>query len=82
MAWLPGYAFCNSRFVITVTSLSRDFLPSSWHSYSPTWVDLSILGGTMMFFLFLFLLFLRYLPFVPLAEVKELKHELSHGEGH
>jgi molybdopterin-containing oxidoreductase family membrane subunit len=65
------------RFVIIVLSLGREFLPAMWGSYSPTWVDLSIFGGTLCFFLFLFLLFLRFVPFVAASELKELRHELA-----
>ncbi len=68
------------RFVIIVQSLQREFLPSKWHGYSPTWVDLSILAGTIGFFSFLFLLFLRFIPFVSASEMKELRRELSHEE--
>jgi molybdopterin-containing oxidoreductase family membrane subunit len=64
------------RFVIIVQSLQRDFLPSAWHSYMPTWVDIGIFTGTIGFFSLLFLVFLRVLPFIPVAEVKELNHEL------
>ncbi len=60
------------RFLIIVTSLSRDFLPSSWHPFRPTWVDLGILAGSLGLFLLLFLLFLRWLPVVALSEVKRL----------
>ncbi len=68
------------RFIIIVTSLHRDFLPSSWSIYKPTWVDWSILFGTIGFFSFLFLLFVRFLPAVAITEVKELRHELAaHG---
>ncbi|BDG10518.1 NrfD/PsrC family molybdoenzyme membrane anchor subunit [Anaeromyxobacter paludicola] len=68
------------RFIIIVTSLHRDFLPSSWAIYTPTWVDWSILAGTVGFFSLLFLLFLRFLPAVAVTEVKELRHELAaHG---
>ncbi|MDI1480957.1 NrfD/PsrC family molybdoenzyme membrane anchor subunit [Polyangium sp. y55x31] len=70
------------RFVIIVMGLQRDYLPSAWDVFVPTYVDWSIFLGTMGFFLLLFLLFLRFVPFVPLAEVKELKHELSHEEEH
>jgi Ni/Fe-hydrogenase subunit HybB-like protein len=66
------------RFVIIVTSLHRDFLPSSWAMYFPTWVDWSILIGTIGFFGFLFLLFLRFVPSVSASEVKELRRELEH----
>jgi Ni/Fe-hydrogenase subunit HybB-like protein len=62
----------SERFVIVVQSLERDFLPSAWRGYAPTWVDLGLLGGTIAFFLLLFLVFLRLLPFVPIWEVKEL----------
>jgi Ni/Fe-hydrogenase subunit HybB-like protein len=65
------------RFMLIVGSLYRDFLPSIWHVYTPTWVDWTILGGTCAFFLFLFLLFLRYVPFIPITELKEMQHELS-----
>jgi molybdopterin-containing oxidoreductase family membrane subunit len=52
-------------------------LPSSWHDYRPTFVDFSILLGSISFFLFLFLLFLRFVPFIPISELKELKYELA-----
>ena len=64
------------RFVIVVESLHKDFLPSAWAQYSPTWVDLSLLGGTICFFSVLFLLFLKFLPAVAVSEVKELRHEI------
>jgi molybdopterin-containing oxidoreductase family membrane subunit len=67
------------RFVIIVASLNRDFLPSSWHIYKPTWVDLTILGGSISFFVFLFLLFVRFAPFIPISELRELRHELAGG---
>ncbi len=68
------------RFVIIVTSLARDFLPSSWAMYFPTWVDWGILAGTLSFFTFLYLIFIRFVPFVPIHEVKELRHELDREE--
>jgi len=58
------------RFVIICTSLSRDFLPSSWGYFIPTPVDLMTLGGSFGLFFTLFLLFCRYLPMVAMAEVK------------
>jgi molybdopterin-containing oxidoreductase family membrane subunit len=67
----------SERFMLIITSLHRDFLPSSWRDYTPSWVDWTILGGTCCFFLFLFLLFLRFVPFIPIAELKELRHELA-----
>ena len=58
------------RFVITVTSLSRDFLPSSWAYFNPTWVDIGMLVGSFGLFTTLFLLFIRFLPVVAMSEVK------------
>jgi molybdopterin-containing oxidoreductase family membrane subunit len=69
------------RFTIIIQSEQQDYLPSSWSTYSPTWVDLGILSGTICFFLFLFLLFLRFVPFIPCSEMKEMKHEMIHHEG-
>ena len=66
----------GERFMLIVSSESQDFLTSSWHLYKPSWVDVSILGGTISFFLFLFLVFLRFVPFIPISEMKEMTHEL------
>jgi molybdopterin-containing oxidoreductase family membrane subunit len=60
------------RFVITVTSLSQDFLPSSWDIYTPTWVDILTYVGTFGLFFTMFLLFLRFLPMIAIAEVKSV----------
>ncbi|HVX42112.1 MAG TPA: NrfD/PsrC family molybdoenzyme membrane anchor subunit [Gemmatimonadaceae bacterium] len=69
------------RFIIIVVSLHRDFLPSSWHFYRPTWVDFGLLGGSIGLFGFLFLLFVRFVPFVAISEVKRLRHELGAHDG-
>ncbi|NQU27835.1 MAG: polysulfide reductase NrfD, partial [Candidatus Marinimicrobia bacterium] len=58
------------RFVITVSSLSRDYLPSSWDYYSPTFFDIATFIGTFGLFFTLFLLFLRFLPMISMSEVK------------
>ncbi len=58
------------RFVITITSLSRDFLPSSWAYYTPTLTDMGILVGSFGMFFTLLLLFTKTLPVVSIAEVK------------
>ena len=58
------------RFVITVTSLANDFLPSSWGYYSPTMYDIFPYGGTFGLFTILFCTFLKVLPILPMAEVK------------
>ena len=58
------------RFVIIVTSLHRDFLPSSWGNFSPTIVDICIYAGSLGLFFTLFLLFIRWIPMIAMAEVK------------
>ena len=58
------------RFVIIATSLTRDYLPSSWGYFHPTWVDKLTFLGTFGLFFTLFLLFARFLPMIALSEVK------------
>jgi molybdopterin-containing oxidoreductase family membrane subunit len=58
------------RFVIIVTSLARDFLPSSWGYYSPSIVEIFTFFGTFGVVSVLFLLFIRFLPIMPMAELK------------
>jgi len=58
------------RFVIITTSLSRDYLPSSWASYTPTLIELATLAGSFGLFFTCFLLFCRFLPMIAMAEVK------------
>jgi Ni/Fe-hydrogenase subunit HybB-like protein len=60
------------RFVIAITSLSTDFLPSSWGYYSPTMWDVLTYVGTFGLFFTFFLLFLRFLPMVAVAEIKNV----------
>ena len=75
VAILVNVGMWTERFVIIVGSLSRDYLPSNWGYYTPTWVDLTMLAGSFALFFTLFLLFCRYLPMVAMAEVKGvLKH--------
>jgi Ni/Fe-hydrogenase subunit HybB-like protein len=60
------------RFVIIVTSLHRDYLPSSWAMFSPTIIDVGIYVGTLGLFFTLFLLFAKYFPVVNMFEVKTI----------
>ena len=60
------------RFVIIVTSLHRDFLPSSWTMFSPSFVDIGIFLGTIGFFFVLFLLYSRTFPVIAQAEIKSI----------
>jgi len=70
------------RFVIIVTALHRDFLPSAWGMYYPTVWDWGAYIGTLGVFLFLMMLFLRFLPPIAIAEMQvELKKERL-GPGH
>lgn len=71
------------RFVIIVTSLHRDFLPSSWGDYIPTLIDFGLLVGSFGLFLTLMLLFCRFLPTIAATELKVILSESrSHGGGH
>ena len=67
------------RFVIVVTSLHRDFLPSSWGTYTATRWDWATYAGTIGFFMLLIFLFVRSLPTISLFEIREAVH---HGEQH
>ncbi|MCK3682656.1 NrfD/PsrC family molybdoenzyme membrane anchor subunit [Maribellus sp. YY47] len=60
------------RFNIVVTSLSRDYLPSAWASYSPTWVEIAFFTGTIGMFITGVLLFFRYIPMIAISELKSV----------
>ncbi len=60
------------RFDIIVINLSRDYLPSSWSMFKPTFVDVGIFIGTIGFFFVLFLLYARSFPVVAQAELKTI----------
>ncbi len=64
------------RFVIIVTSLHRDFLPSSWAGYTPTLIEILTLSGSFGLFFTAFLLFCRFLPVLAMSEIKGV---LSYG---
>jgi Ni/Fe-hydrogenase subunit HybB-like protein len=63
------------RYVIVVTSLHRDFLPSSWGMYTPTVWDWATFAGTIGLFLCLLFLFIRFLPMISIAEMRALLPE-------
>jgi molybdopterin-containing oxidoreductase family membrane subunit len=69
------------RFVIIVTSLHRDFLPSSWSGYVPTWVEMGAMVGSFGLFFTLFLLFCRFLPMIAMFEVKTVLDPPSNKAG-
>jgi Ni/Fe-hydrogenase subunit HybB-like protein len=58
------------RFIIIVTSLSRDFIPANWFHYAPSRVEVATLLGSFGLFFTLFLLFCRFIPVIAVAEVK------------
>ena len=60
------------RFVIIVTSIHRDFLPSSWAMFFPTWTDIGLYTFTFGLFFTLFLLFAKFFPVINMAEVKSI----------
>jgi molybdopterin-containing oxidoreductase family membrane subunit len=63
------------RYVIVVTSLHRDYLPSSWGMYSPTFWDWATFLGTLGLFFSLLFLFLRFLPMISISEMQALLPE-------
>ncbi len=87
----PGWLFVVSiivnvgmwleRYVIIITSLHRDFLPSSWAMYYPTIWDIATLAGTIGLFLGLMFLFIRLLPMISMFEIRLLLPHRRDGEG-
>ena len=70
------------RFVITISTLNRDFLPSSWGYYSPTLIDILTYAGSFGLFFTMFLLFCRFLPILAISEVKGVMPEANPHHGH
>ncbi|HTH43683.1 MAG TPA: NrfD/PsrC family molybdoenzyme membrane anchor subunit [Oxalicibacterium sp.] len=65
------------RFLIVVSSLHRDFLPSSWGMFYPTVWDWTFLFGSIALFIWLFLLFVRFLPAISITEMRKLVRETA-----
>jgi len=83
------------RYVIIATTLARDYLPSSWSYYSPSWVEIGIFLGSFGLFFTCYLIFVRVAPVVAAAEIKAIlktsgdqyvgpkaKHDHSHDHAH
>ena len=70
------------RFNIVITSLTKDYLPSNWAEYHPTWVEVGFYVGTLGMFAAGILLFFRYIPQIAIHEVKMIskynKQQTSH----
>jgi molybdopterin-containing oxidoreductase family membrane subunit len=60
------------RFVIIASTLARDYIPSSWSYYTPTWVEIGLFAGTLGLFFTLYLIFTRVAPVIAVAEVKSI----------
>ncbi|MGV6860538.1 MAG: NrfD/PsrC family molybdoenzyme membrane anchor subunit [Putridiphycobacter sp.] len=60
------------RFVIIVTSIHQDFLPSSWSMFYPTWVDIGVYVGTIGLFFVFYMAYVRYFPVLAISEVKTI----------
>jgi Ni/Fe-hydrogenase subunit HybB-like protein len=69
---IVGVGMWLERFIIVVTSLHRDFLPSSWGMYHPTGIDWGTYIGTIGFFLALLFLFIRFLPMISIFEMRTI----------
>lgn len=65
------------RYVIVVTSLSKDFLPSSWATYTPTHIEVGIFIGTLGIFIMGILMFFRYIPIMAISELKGILKKTS-----
>jgi molybdopterin-containing oxidoreductase family membrane subunit len=79
---IVGIGMWLERFVIIVTSLHRDFLPSSWAMYTPTRYDWMMYIGTIGFFSALMFLFIRFLPVISIFEMRTLLPESKVKEEH
>jgi molybdopterin-containing oxidoreductase family membrane subunit len=66
------YGMWLERYMIIITALHRDFLPSSWSNFIATTTDNALLYGTIGFFVLMFALFVRFLPMISMYEVREL----------
>ncbi|HEY9114623.1 MAG TPA: NrfD/PsrC family molybdoenzyme membrane anchor subunit [Bacteroidales bacterium] len=65
------------RYVIIVTSLSKDFLPASWANYSPTITEFAVFAGTLGLFVLGVLAFFRFVPTIAISEVKGVLKETT-----
>jgi Ni/Fe-hydrogenase subunit HybB-like protein len=79
MSLIVQIGMWTERFMLVITSLHRDYLPSSWGMYYPTIFDISTLIGSIGFFLLCFFLFVRFLPVIAISEMRELVKETGGG---
>ena len=74
-----GVGMWLERYVIVISSLSRDFLPANWYDFQVTLIDIGLTVGSFGLFFFLVLIFTRTLPVISLSEIQAEKRE---GESH
>jgi molybdopterin-containing oxidoreductase family membrane subunit len=82
MSFIVNTGMWFERFVIVVTSLTRDYLPSSWGTYRATKWDYMTFAGTLGLFTFLFFLFVRFLPMIPMSELRLMLPQAKVREKH
>ena len=75
VAALVTFGMWTERFMLVTTTLYRDYLPSAWQFYWPSFWEWTLFLGTIGLFFFLFFLFVRLLPMISIFEVKEVLHE-------
>jgi molybdopterin-containing oxidoreductase family membrane subunit len=73
----PSIGMWLERFIIIVSSIHRDFLPSSWGMFYPTYVDIFTFTGTFGVFFLAYLIFIRFLPVIAIAEVRSVLPEAN-----
>jgi molybdopterin-containing oxidoreductase family membrane subunit len=77
MSFVVSIGMWLERFVIIVTSLHRDFLPSSWGMYAGTRFDWAAFIGTLGLFVTLIFLFVRFLPAISIFEMRTILPEAA-----
>jgi molybdopterin-containing oxidoreductase family membrane subunit len=82
VAFLVNIGMWFERYVIIVGSLSTEYVTAVWNTYTPSWVELSILAWSFAWFGMFFIAFIKIFPVIAIAEMKELAiHEKDHAHG-
>lgn len=72
------FGIWGERFILVVTSLERDFLPSAWHAYVPGWIEWLMFAGTFGLFTLLIGLTLRFVPIVHVSALEKVRYQEEH----
>lgn len=78
MSLIVNVGMWLERFIIVITSLHRDFMPSSWGMYQPTFWDWLLYVGTFGLFITGMVVFVKFLPMIPMSEMRHLLHQMTH----